>query len=99
MGNLAATNDNQTVRTDSRAGKYLTFFLADEEYGVEILKVQEIIGTDADHAGAADLQVYPGGHQLAGQDPSHHGPQNQVRHGPDARSPTRPASSSLKPPA
>ena len=28
----------------SKAGKYLTFFLAAEEYGVEILKVQEIIG-------------------------------------------------------
>lgn len=27
-----------------RAGKYLTFFIADEEYGLEILKVQEIIG-------------------------------------------------------
>jgi purine-binding chemotaxis protein CheW len=26
------------------AGKYLTFFLQGEEYGVEILKVQEIIG-------------------------------------------------------
>ena len=25
-------------------GKFLTFYLADEEYGVEILKVQEIIG-------------------------------------------------------
>ena len=30
-------------RTD-RAGKYLTFFLARQEYGVEILKVREIIG-------------------------------------------------------
>ena len=30
--------------TEERAGKYLTFFLADEEYGLEILKVQEIIG-------------------------------------------------------
>ncbi|MCU0619312.1 MAG: chemotaxis protein CheW [Gemmatimonadaceae bacterium] len=29
---------------DSLAGKYLTFFLAGEEYGVEILRVQEIIG-------------------------------------------------------
>jgi purine-binding chemotaxis protein CheW len=29
---------------DVRGGKYLTFFLADEEYGIEILKVQEIIG-------------------------------------------------------
>jgi purine-binding chemotaxis protein CheW len=26
------------------AGKFLTFFLAEEEYGIEILKVQEIIG-------------------------------------------------------
>ena len=30
--------------TAARGGKFLTFFLADEEYGVEILKVQEIIG-------------------------------------------------------
>ncbi len=30
--------------THRPAGKYLTFFLADEEYGIEILKVQEIIG-------------------------------------------------------
>ena len=29
---------------DRRAGKYLTFFLAEEEYGIEILKVREIIG-------------------------------------------------------
>lgn len=28
----------------NRAGKYLTFFLAGEEYGLEILKVSEIIG-------------------------------------------------------
>lgn len=31
-------------RGDSRAGKYLTFFLGGEEYGLEILKVREIIG-------------------------------------------------------
>lgn len=29
---------------DHRAGKYLTFRLANEEYGLEILKVREIIG-------------------------------------------------------
>jgi purine-binding chemotaxis protein CheW len=38
---------NQTVnvieRQTARAGKYLTFRLAAEEYGLEILKVQEII--------------------------------------------------------
>lgn len=28
----------------SLGGKYLSFFLKDEEYGIEILKVQEIIG-------------------------------------------------------
>jgi purine-binding chemotaxis protein CheW len=44
MKNAAALKENQSLKVDSRAGKYLTFFLADEEYGVEILKVQEIIG-------------------------------------------------------
>ena len=29
---------------ESLGGKYLTFFLAQEEYGIEILKVREIIG-------------------------------------------------------
>lgn len=33
-----------TARTMARPGKHLTFKLADEEYGLEILKVQEIIG-------------------------------------------------------
>jgi len=36
-------NDN-TNSSDVRAGKYLTFELADEAYGIEILKVREIIG-------------------------------------------------------
>jgi len=40
MNNATAAN----ASVDSRAGKYLTFFLSSEEYGVEILKVQEIIG-------------------------------------------------------
>lgn len=31
-------------KSDDRAGKYLTFRLAQEEYGLEILKVREIIG-------------------------------------------------------
>jgi purine-binding chemotaxis protein CheW len=33
-----------TATIESRAGKYLTFKVATEEYGLEILKVQEIIG-------------------------------------------------------
>ncbi|MBK7644695.1 MAG: chemotaxis protein CheW [Planctomycetes bacterium] len=31
-------------KLEALAGKYLTFFLGEEEYGIEILKVQEIIG-------------------------------------------------------
>jgi purine-binding chemotaxis protein CheW len=39
-------NENQEVRAELAhlAGKYLTFKLAEEEYGLEIIKVQEIIG-------------------------------------------------------
>ena len=44
MNNANAVKNDQSANADSRAGKYLTFFLASEEYGVEILKVQEIIG-------------------------------------------------------
>ena len=44
MNNANAVKENQSITVDPRAGKYLTFFLASEEYGVEILKVQEIIG-------------------------------------------------------
>lgn len=40
----AQTESSTAVSTASRAGKYLTFFLAGEEYGLEILKVSEIIG-------------------------------------------------------
>jgi purine-binding chemotaxis protein CheW len=34
----------QHTEKSARGGKYLTFFLAGEEYGVEILRVHEIIG-------------------------------------------------------
>jgi purine-binding chemotaxis protein CheW len=37
-------NADTLERTRSKAGKYLTFVLAGEEYGLEILKVREIIG-------------------------------------------------------
>jgi purine-binding chemotaxis protein CheW len=38
---ITATQANSSEPSDQ---KFLTFFLADEEYGLEILKVQEIIG-------------------------------------------------------
>jgi purine-binding chemotaxis protein CheW len=44
MNSVNSAKGDPAVTVDSRAGKYLTFFLDHEEYGVEILKVQEIIG-------------------------------------------------------
>jgi purine-binding chemotaxis protein CheW len=40
----AVTNDSTAARADVRAGKYLTFQLANEEFGVGVLKVREIMG-------------------------------------------------------
>ena len=40
----AAGPSGSATETRDRGGKFLTFYLADEEYGVEILKVREIIG-------------------------------------------------------
>lgn len=46
MAQVTETLDRAAVKTEvgeQLAGKYLTFLLGDEEYGIEILKVQEII--------------------------------------------------------
>ena len=41
---MAGQTTNDTGREiDQRVGKYLTFHLAGEEYGLEILKVREIV--------------------------------------------------------
>ena len=45
MSVQTGSNGAATVGADLRAGKYLTFVLANEEYGLEILKVREIIGS------------------------------------------------------
>ena len=44
MAELAETMDQAVKAMHDREGKYLTFTLADEEYGIGILKVREIIG-------------------------------------------------------
>lgn len=44
MKDAMLVKEGRSDKIDSRAGKYLTFYLDHEEYGVEILKVQEIIG-------------------------------------------------------
>lgn len=40
------TSAGNTAAKDKAAGEYLTFVLGSEEYGIEILKVQEIRGYD-----------------------------------------------------
>ena len=40
----AVAEPQATPSVASRGGKYLTFFFAEEEYGIEILRVREIIG-------------------------------------------------------
>ena len=44
MAYTATQNYTQNRTTNDKEGKYLTFALANEEYGLEILKVREIIG-------------------------------------------------------
>ena len=41
---MSETNTKQPAAIAAKAGKYLTFQLGKEVYGIEILKVQEIIG-------------------------------------------------------
>ena len=41
---MAAAVDLKEEKTSTKEGKYLTFTLAEEEYGIGILKVKEIIG-------------------------------------------------------
>ncbi len=41
---MAGTQNSHDTTTVARDGKYLTFTLAGEEYGIGILKVREIIG-------------------------------------------------------
>lgn len=44
MAELAEKMDQAVKATTDREGKYLTFALAEEEYGIGILKIKEIIG-------------------------------------------------------
>jgi len=44
--NISTQADKTSMQTDAGTDQYLTFLLADEEYGVDIMKVQEIRGWD-----------------------------------------------------
>ena len=41
---LSAELEEHKSQESAQAGKYLTFNLANEQYGIEILRVREIIG-------------------------------------------------------
>src|SRR3954453_16847572 len=44
MPPTAVMNETAAPQSDARAGKYLTFQLGNEEFGVRVLKVREIMG-------------------------------------------------------
>lgn len=44
MATMAAAATTVAQRTDPRAGKYLAFQLGNEEFGIQVLKIKEIIG-------------------------------------------------------
>ncbi len=44
MPPIAANETASAAQVDARAGKYLTFQLASEEFGIRVLKVREIMG-------------------------------------------------------
>jgi purine-binding chemotaxis protein CheW len=44
MAEIAETMDQAVKAMTTEEGKYLTFSMADEEYGIGILKIKEIIG-------------------------------------------------------
>ena len=64
-----------------REGKYLTFALAHEEYGLEILKVREIIGYMEITAVPQTPHLHQGRHQSPRPGHPRGGPAGQVRHG------------------
>jgi len=41
---LAAEQDSASRRSDERGGKYLVFHLGQEEFGIQVMKVREIMG-------------------------------------------------------
>jgi purine-binding chemotaxis protein CheW len=44
MPSAVLTQNEAPAQADARAGKYLTFRLAEEEFGIRVLKVREIMG-------------------------------------------------------
>ena len=75
--NSPANNDKVIA---DRGGKYLTFSLADEEYGIGILKIKEIIGMMPITEVPQTPQFVKGVINLRGQSDSRHRPAPSLRH-------------------
>ena len=78
------------------AGKYLTFALAQEEYGLLVLKVREIIKIMDITAVPQVPRARQGRDQPARQGDPDHRPAAEVRAAADRTTPSAPASSSWK---
>lgn len=55
------------TKTDHRAGKYLAFRLAQEEFAVQVQHLREILAVQEITAGSADVETCQGCHQCAGE--------------------------------
>ena len=73
--------DQAAKRVCDREGKYLTFSLANEEYGIGILKVKEIIGMMKTTPVPPDAGIRQRRHQPPGKGYSGHRPPSAIRHG------------------
>ncbi len=61
--------------------EFLVFTLGDEEYGIDILKVQEIRGYDRGNAHCEHASVYQGCDQPARCDCAYRGPAREIQPG------------------
>jgi chemotaxis signal transduction protein len=58
MAQLAETTAQAVTGMAGRAWKYLFFTLADEEYGIWILRIKRIIGIMSDNHPPADTPIF-----------------------------------------
>ena len=73
------TSVNRSAGEIGTQGKHLIFKLAEEEYGLDILKVKEIIGMMNITSVASDTGVRQGGNKSQGQGNTGHRPAAEVQ--------------------
>ena len=83
MGHAEKVMSDAVAQAADREGKYLTFSLAGEEYGIGILKIREIIGMMPITAVPETPHYRQRGDQPAGQGDPGGGPAAALRHAGD----------------